>query len=156
MMRAGSFNISVLAEVAFVPVFSLEGSVFWRIKNSVVMMLAGDSRSSKAITMAATWMKPVRRIKRSERTLENYNKLTSSFGTGGMTGGLGLRSVRYIALESSSSDGGTFSFRWRSSHWMEDNIYYKLIIKLQTVVLNRKVAHSLIVLVRQYSEILTM
>lgn len=41
---------------------------------------------------------------------------TSSLGTGGMMGGLGLRSVRYMALESSSSDGGTFSFRCRSSH----------------------------------------
>lgn len=41
-----------------------------------------------------------------------------------MTGGFGLRSVRYMALESSSSDGGTFSFRCRSSHYMENNIYY--------------------------------
>ena len=31
-------------------------------------------------------------------------------------GAFGLRSVRYIALESSSSEGGTFSFRCRSSH----------------------------------------
>lgn len=47
---------------------------------------------------------------------ETVTDQTSSLGTGGMMGGLGLRSVRYMALESSSSDGGTFSFRCRSSH----------------------------------------
>lgn len=45
---------------------------------------------------------------------------TSTLGTGGMMGAFGLRSVRYIALESSSSDGGTFSFRCRSSHCQGD------------------------------------
>lgn len=45
---------------------------------------------------------------------------TSTLGTGGMMGALGLMSVRYMALESSSSDGGTFSFRCRSSHCQWD------------------------------------
>lgn len=45
---------------------------------------------------------------------------TSTLGTGGMMGALGLMSVRYMALESSSSDGGTFSFRCRSSHCQSD------------------------------------
>lgn len=52
---------------------------------------------------------------------------TSSLGTGGMTGALGLRSVRYMALESSSSDGGTFSFRCRSNHWMEEENIIKIL-----------------------------
>lgn len=49
---------------------------------------------------------------------------TSTLGTGGMMGALGLMSVRYMALESSSSDGGTFSFRCRSSHCQWDISYY--------------------------------
>ena len=42
---------------------------------------------------------------------------TSSLGTGGMMGGLGVRSVRYMARDSSRREGGTFSFRCRSSHY---------------------------------------
>lgn len=49
---------------------------------------------------------------------------TSTLGTGGMMGAFGLRSVRYMALESSSSDGGTFSFRCRSSHCQGDIFLY--------------------------------
>lgn len=62
--------------------------------------------------------------------------LTSTLGTGGMMGAFGLRSVRYMALESSSSDGGTFSFRCRSSHCQGDiflsNKYYLFSLKCST------------------------
>lgn len=58
-----------------------------------------------------TWL-----IRMHEGVAVKWTGLTSSLGTGGMTGGLGLRSVRYMALERRSSDGGTFSFRCKSSH----------------------------------------
>ena len=156
MMRAGSASSSAETEGGTASVFSTGGGDFYNThtrKSGDLIVLEQGCRS-QGFLMFLVCLGVSLYLQVFESVCECVylqvcvcgragETVTSSLATGGMMGGLGLRSVRYMALESRSREGGTFSFRCRSSHYTHTQIVCEtersVCLRVRTCVREREV-----------------